>query len=856
MRALKQIFRGLFPVLLILALCSSVWAAQVRRDMNASRLAEVQLNSKLDLKTIEDAGGIVDNVKGNAARVYLLEADADQLRARGFSVIWIRDEAKEYGRELWERTGRSRNPLDEYHTNDEIATLFAAWQTAYPDYFHYESIGLSVQNRNIWACKVSDNVTVDEPEIEVKYIANMHGDEVVGKENCLRFIENLLTQRDTVPAYQELMSDFEMWFVPSMNPDGLALVQRYNYNGVDLNRDFPDRCDDSVNTTAGRAIETAHVMNWSAAHNFVVSANFHGGELVTNYPWDNNCTGGAVYTPTQEDSLFVWISRRYCEANPRMRINTDFMVPDTGITNGADWYEVSGGMQDWNYVWMGDREVTVELDVTKWPAVSRLESLWQENRLAMRYYFLEAKYGVRGIVTDSLTGDPLRASVKLGTIVYLTFSSALHGEYYRMLRPGTYSLTFSAQGYASKTMTGVVVSPGSYTTLDVQLAPIPQPEIAINPDSIYAAVFPCNYSDVPFAISNSGEAVLTWSSGQEVYAQQTHYGNAVGGSWRWIDSDAPGGPAYQWVDISAIGTAVSFTTDDQNLGPYNIGFTFPYYSQNFTSYRLCSNGWISFTSTSNSYSNSDLPASGSPPNLLAVWWDDLSPQRTGTQVRQWSNNVDSAVISFTNVQSYSDTGLYNFQIVLLSSGKFTYQYGSMGTRRLNSATIGFQNSNGTKGEAVIYNALYIHDNMAISFCPNPLVELIPASGNVNPQSVAYVVARLYSCCLPTTAQGTLVLTSNDVDEGALNVPVSIEIVAQPPDAVNDLVINIEGDGVRLTWSAAAWATGYRVYRMTDALQEFGAGELLTLDPITETTYLDATPPPAATQFFYQVISVR
>jgi hypothetical protein len=839
-----------------LAVSVALGAGQ-QRNMLGARLAEVKLTSPLDLKLIDEVGGIVDNVTGNVARVYLLPGDADQLRARGFSVLWIRDTAQEYGRELGERTRHTRNPLDDYHTNDEIATLFAAWQAAYPNNFLYQFIGHSVENRDIWACKVSDNVTEDEPEIEVKYVANMHGDEVVGKENCLRFIEELLTQRDTVPAYQELMSDFEMWFVPLMNPDGMAVPQRWNANGVDLNRDFPDRCDDSVNTTVGREPETAVVMNWSAAHDFALSANFHGGALVTNYPWDNNCSGGAVYAPTPEDSLFVWISRRYCEANPRMRVNTEFLYPDTGITNGADWYEVSGGMQDWNYVWMGDRELTIELDANKWPNQSLLEGLWQENRLAMRYYFLEAKYGLRGVVTDSVTGLPLRANVQLFSIPYLTFSDSFYGQYYRVLRPGTYTLTFSAPGYASKTFTNVTVPAGSYTVLNVPLVEVGFPDISVNPDSVHAELSSCMHQDVPLAVINSGAAALGWSSGQEPYSQQTHYGNALGGGWRWIDSDQPNGPVYQWKDISAIGTPVTFSTNDETLGPFDMGFTFPYYGQNFTSYLICSNGWISFTSTSISFSNRDLPSATVPENLLAVWWDDLSPERPGTQVHRWSNNVDSLVVSFVDVQSFSAGGVYDFEIILLASGRFVFEYGGMGSNRLDQSTIGFQNGNGTKGEAMAYNQLYVHDNMAIAFCPNPLVELVPASGIVPAHSTQNVVARVHSCCLPFTAQGQFPIVSNDPDTDTLWVQASMEIPTLPPAPANDLVAYKDGDGLRLWWSPTHLANGYLVYRMTNAQQDYTAGELLTPTPVTETTFLDTTALGlSARYFFYQVIAVR
>ena len=59
----------------------------------------------------------------------------------------------------------------------------------------------------------------------------------------------------------------------SMNPDGTELGQRYNAQGVDLNRDFPDEFVDPVNTGDGRAVETGLVMAWSAGRNIMPRDN-------------------------------------------------------------------------------------------------------------------------------------------------------------------------------------------------------------------------------------------------------------------------------------------------------------------------------------------------------------------------------------------------------------------------------------------------------------------------------------------------------------------------------------------------------------------------------------------------------
>ena len=56
------------------------------------------------------------------------------------------------------------------------------------------TIGQTLQGREMWVMKISDNVNVEEAEPEFKYVSTMHGDEVVGKELMMRLIKLLLTQ--------------------------------------------------------------------------------------------------------------------------------------------------------------------------------------------------------------------------------------------------------------------------------------------------------------------------------------------------------------------------------------------------------------------------------------------------------------------------------------------------------------------------------------------------------------------------------------------------------------------------------------------------------------------------------------
>ncbi len=180
----------------------------------------------------------------------------------------------------------------------------------------------------------------------------------------------------------------------------------------------------------------------------------------------------------------------------------------------------------------------------------------------------------------------------------------------------------------------------------------------------------------------------------------------------WIDSDEPGGPTYQWRDITGIGQQIPMNGDNQLLGSYNIGFSFPFYGNDFNTFRICSNGWLSFTDSTHNYSsNRALPSTQYAPfNLVAPFWDDLT-FIGGGQLWYYSDGVE-CIISYIEVPHVGSGGPYSFQAILRSSGAIIYQYGSMGTV-LNSATIGIQNGTGTIGLQAVYNANYVHDNMAI-----------------------------------------------------------------------------------------------------------------------------------------------
>lgn len=262
-----------------------------------------------------------------------------------------------------------------YPTPEQVGAELAALAQAHPQTARLFSIGKSVQGRDLWVMKVSRNVGVDDHRPEFKFIANMHGDEIVGRELMVRLLRDLLENDGKDQFVSQLLNDVQIYIMPSMNPDGANAVRRGNARGVDLNRDFPDfTTKDNQETLENRAPETQAVMRWEMSRHFALSANFHGGAEVVNYPWD------AIPAPHPQLNIVKSLSLEYAHNAPYIAASTEFQ---NGITNGYAWYLVNGGMQDWSDHYHGDLQLTIELSNTKYPSFDRVGYYEQQNRQAL-----------------------------------------------------------------------------------------------------------------------------------------------------------------------------------------------------------------------------------------------------------------------------------------------------------------------------------------------------------------------------------------------------------------------------------------------------------------------------------------
>jgi hypothetical protein len=250
--------------------------------------------------------------------------------------------------------------------------------------------------------------------------------------------------------------------------------------------------------------------------------------------------------------------------------------------------------------------------------------------------------------------------------------------------------------------------------------------------------------------------------------------------YRWIDSDESGGPVFNWIEINEIGTLVD-VTNDGNVGLFDIGFPFKFYGNEFTQFRVASDGFVSFTSTTGTPANVPIPSTAEPNNLLALFWDDLnSASGTGRGYIYYHSDGNRLVVEWDHVKrSNCDTCLYTMEMILYPNDKIIYQYKDMTGHRLNEGTVGIENGDGTIGLEVVYNAFYVRDSLAIAFWPAPAwLSYSPDSGTVPVDGIDTIDVGFNSIgILGGEFTGAFVIVNNDPYKPIDTIPTRFTILS-------------------------------------------------------------------------------
>ncbi len=243
----------------------------------------------------------------------------------------------------------------------------------------------------------------------------------------------------------------------------------------------------------------------------------------------------------------------------------------------------------------------------------------------------------------------------------------------------------------------------------------------------------------------------------------------------WIDSDEPGAPPFNWIDISTKGTEITGLSGDTNVGFFPIGFDFPFYGRSYFMFRFCTNGFISFTSFSTDWSNDPIP-NQDVYDLVAPFWDDLYCDTNSKAYYHYDGK--RLIVQYNNFRIGSSQ--YNtFEILLYPDGSIVFQYLLMQSSSA-SATVGIQNYNGSDGLEIAFNSAYIHDRMAISISTGlPWLKLsrksgIITAGKSDTISLKFLATNFAS---DTTLFADVVIKSNDPWQPISRIPAKLKVIA-------------------------------------------------------------------------------
>ncbi len=431
---------------------------------------EFYFQFECDIQQLAEISSLIsiDKFDGCSVVAYANNKEYEKILTLGLETTLLTPPSMLENHNMYDGATRDKYEWNEYPTYEAYESMMIEYAKSYSDKCSLIELGTLESGRKLLIIRMN-NGDLNKPKVLLT--STIHGDETTGFVLMLRLIDELLTSEGS-PEVDNVMNNVDLFICPNANPDGtyrkgnhtVKGATRSNAFGIDMNRNYPDRVEGEHPDGKDYAFETELFMSLADDYQFTMSANYHGGAEVVNYPWDN-CTDTHV-----DDDWWQMISRQY--ADLAQCENPDYMTDrDNGITNGADWYMVNGSRQDYMNCYEQCREITIECSNVKCPPSSDLPLYWKYNRNSIYALINQVLFGIHGTVKDAETYQPLKASVKILNYdkEYSMVESQLpYGDFYRPIKAGTYILEISADGYITK-QEKVVITDNEKVTLDVLL---------------------------------------------------------------------------------------------------------------------------------------------------------------------------------------------------------------------------------------------------------------------------------------------------------------------------------------------------------------------------------------------------
>ena len=398
----------------------------------------------------------VDNFDGTNVVCYANQKQYDKLLEAGYQPTLQTPPSMLEEAKMWDGN-RSTYEWDSYPTYSQYVAMMEGFPSSVTNGANCTLMDLGAlstsNHRHILGIRLNNGQPNGKPKF--LYTSTMHGDEVTGMILMLRLIDEFCTSNDS--RIINILNNVDLFIFPNTNPDGTYAggnntvngATRANGNSVDLNRHFPD-FDDGAHPDGASSYqdEAQWMMNLAQQYLFTMSANYHGGAEVMNYPWD-------TYQPTHpDDSWWQYVSRQYADLTHQ--VSSSYMTyKNNGITNGYAWYTITGSRQDYMNYYAQCREVTIECSNDKTPTASTLPNYWNYNHNSMLAYIEQCLNGIHGVVKDAYTNQPVvgaTVTVRSHDGYGSSVTSHTVGDFHRPIKGGSWTLDITKTGYNTKSV--------------------------------------------------------------------------------------------------------------------------------------------------------------------------------------------------------------------------------------------------------------------------------------------------------------------------------------------------------------------------------------------------------------------
>ena len=168
-----------------------------------------------------------------------------------------------------------------------------------------------------------------------------------------------------------------------------------------------------------------------------------------------------------------------------------------------------------------------------------------------------------------------------------------------------------------------------------------------------------------------------------------------------------------WADLDLLGGIdAGITDDDQVRQGVPLGFSFPYYGNEYSTVAVSANGYASVGTTYHYGNHYSIPEPAAPNGYMAPFATDLYPMagRSAVRYRTFGQAPDRRfVLQWSQMAHYDDReASYSFQLLLGEDGSIEFQYGAMSDGALayangGDSTVGVESPAGTAGVEFSYD---------------------------------------------------------------------------------------------------------------------------------------------------------